>query len=70
MKKDSISVTILPGTDTLVIRKDSSSRVFILTDDSIIISRDTLVVLLKYMLTNEIINHKIMEGLLEELHTE
>jgi hypothetical protein len=70
MKKDSISVTLLPNTDTLVIRKSSDSRVFILTDNSIIISKDTLVVLLKYMMKNDLINHKIMEGLLEELHTE
>jgi hypothetical protein len=70
MKKDSISVTLLPNTDTLVIRKSSDSRVFILTDNSIIISKDTLVVLLKYMMKNDLINHKIIEGLLEELHTE
>lgn len=70
MKKDSISVTVLPGTSTLVIRKDEDSRVFILTNDSIIISKDTLVVLLKYMLMNNLINHKIFEGLLEEIHTE
>lgn len=70
MNKDSISITVLPGTDTLVIRKNATSRVFILTDDSIIISRDTLVVLLKYMVMNDLINHKILEGLLEELHTE
>lgn len=70
MRKDSISVTSLPGTETLVIRKDADSKVFILTDDSIIISKETLVILLKYMMTNDIINHKIFEGLLEELHTE
>lgn len=70
MKKDSISISALPGTDTLVIRKDKDSRVFILTDDSIIISKSTLIVLLKYMMKNNIINHKTLEGLLEELHTE
>lgn len=70
MRKDSISVTLLPGTETLVIRKDEGSRVFILTNDSIIISKDTLVVLLKYMMQNNLINHKVFEGLLEELHTE
>jgi hypothetical protein len=70
MKKDSISVISLPGTNTLIIRKDENSRVFILTNDSIIISKDTLVVLLKYMLINNLINHKIFEGLLEELYTE
>lgn len=70
MKKDSISITALPGTDTLVIRKESDSRVFILTDDSIIISKGTLVVLLKYMMEHNMINHKTIEGLLEEFHTE
>lgn len=70
MKKDSISVTLLPNTDTLVVRKNSESRVFILTDDSIIISKDTLVILLKYMMKNNLINPKIIEGLLEEIYTE
>jgi len=70
MNKDTISITALPGTDTLVIRKNSDSRVFILTDDSIIIGKDTLVVLLKYMMINNMINYKIIEGLLEEVHTE
>jgi hypothetical protein len=70
MRKDSISITLLPGTDTLVIRKGEDSRVFILTNDSIIISKDTLVVLLKYMMKNNLINPKILEGLLEEVHTE
>ena len=70
MKKDSISVTLLPGTDTLVIQKEDDSRVFILTKNSIIISRNTLVVLLKYMMHNNLINHRVLEGLLEELHTE
>lgn len=70
MNKDSVSITLLPGTETLVIRKDSESRVFILTDDSIIISRNTLVVLLKYMMEHNMINHKAIEGLLEEFHTE
>lgn len=70
MNKDSITINLLPGTETLVIRKDSNSRVFILTDDSIIISKSTLVVLLKHMMEHNIINHKTIEGLLEELHTE
>jgi hypothetical protein len=70
MKKDSISVTLLAGTDTVVIRKGENSRAFILTNDSIIINKDTLVVLLKYMMINNLINHKVLEGLLEELHTE
>jgi hypothetical protein len=70
MNKDSISVTLLPGTETLVIRKDSDSRVFILTSDSIIISKNTLIVILKYMMEHDMINHKTLEGLLEEFHTE
>lgn len=70
MKKDSITVNLLPSTDTLVIRKDADSRVFILTNDSIIIGRDTLILLLKHMMKYDLINHKVIEGLLEEIHTE
>lgn len=70
MNKDSISIMVLPGTDTIVVRKDPNSRVFILTNDSIIINKDTLVILLKYMMNTNILSHKIFEGLLEEIHTE
>ncbi len=70
MNKDNVSITLLPGTETLVIRKNSDSRVFILTADSIIISRNTLIVLLKYMMEHNMINHKTVEGLLEEFYTE
>lgn len=70
MKKDSVLVTVLPNADTIVIKKSSDSRVFILTDDSIIIGKDTLIMILRYLLLNNIINHKIIEGLLEEIHTE
>jgi len=70
MNKDSISITLLPGTETLVIKKAIDSRVFILTTDSIIMSRNTLIVILKYMMEHDMINHKTIEGLIEEFHTE
>lgn len=70
MNNDSIYISLLPGTETVVIRKNNKSRVFILTDDSIIISKDTLMILFMYMMKHRLINHKTIEGLLEELHTE
>jgi len=70
MNKDSIYISLLPGTETVVIRKNNESRVFILTNDSIIISKDTLMILFMYMMKHNLINHKTIEGLLEELHTE
>ena len=68
--KDKVSIFSLPGTNTLVIRKDKGSNAFILTEDSLIISKETLLILLNYMVKNDIISPKALVGILEERNTE
>jgi len=68
--KDKVSIFSLPGTNTLVIRKDKGSNAFILTEDSLIISKETLLILLNYMVKNNIISPKALVGILEEINTE
>jgi hypothetical protein len=68
--KGKIYLTELPGTETLVIRKDRDSTVFILTADSIIVSKAMLITLLNHMIKNNFLSVKTIEGLLEEYNTE
>lgn len=72
MKKsaDRIQITFLDGTDTLVLKKRKNSRVFITTDDSIIIGSQTLMTIINYLVSTEKISPKILIGILEEYNTE
>lgn len=65
-------LTILPlaGTNTLVIRKQDNSTIFLTTPDSVIINIDTFIILINAMIKKEILNKKLIEGMLEEAHTE
>lgn len=67
---ESLKIIPLAGSDTLVIRKEKDSRFFITTSDSIVISRDALVMLLNFLVKNEYIHAKTLEGILEEVNTE
>ena len=72
MKKsaDRIQITFLEGTDTLVLKKRKNSRVFITTDDSIIIGSQTFMTIVNYLVSTEKISPKILVGILEEYNTE
>jgi hypothetical protein len=67
--KDTVSINLLNGTDTLVIKKHPDSRVFISTNDSIILGRGTLIQLLYSLVKNGIISEKVLQGIIEEIHT-
>jgi len=71
LKRDKSAVTIrlLSGTDTVVIGKSIDSTVFVTTPDSLIISREALIIILNYMIKNDILHPKVIEGILEETHT-
>jgi hypothetical protein len=67
--EERLTILLLAGTDTIVIRKQDKSSVFITTPDSIIISRDSLILLLNFLMKRNILDIKVIEGLLEEAHT-
>lgn len=67
---DSVTITFLPGHNVIVMKKAPSSQVFITTDDSIVIGKDTIITLLNYLVKNEVISHKVIGGILEEYNTE
>ena len=69
MSKDTLSVLLLKGTDTLVIKKPPNSNIFITSSDSIIINRMNLFIILRFLIKNDMVSTKIIKGLLEELNT-
>lgn len=52
--------------NTLVIRQINGGRYFLATDDSIVISVDTLAFILKFMITNGYLSPKVLETILQE----
>jgi hypothetical protein len=68
--EEKLTVLTLGGANTLVIRKTTDSRFFITTDDSIIISRDALITLLNFLVSNGFLHPKVLHGILEQTNTE
>lgn len=67
--EDYLTVLLLAGTDTLVLRKTADSRIFINTEDSIIINKANLILILNFLVKKGLISSKVIEGMLEEAHT-
>ena len=67
---EKLSVLTLGGSDTLVIKKSKDSHFFITTPDSFIIGKDGFVTLLNFLVTNGFVHPKVLQGILEEVHTE
>jgi hypothetical protein len=64
-----IRLTLLPGVDTVIIKKDSGAKDFITTPDSFIVRKDILMNIILGLLKQEIINEKVLEGLLEDYNS-
>ena len=69
MAEEKLQILSLAGTNTLVIRKSSDSRLFITTPDSIIIGLDGLAFLVNYIVKHEILSPVVLMGILEEYNT-
>lgn len=60
-----LTVTKIPHLNTLVI-KQVGKKFFISTVDSIVIDVPGLAFLIKFLVMNKIISHKVLEGILDE----
>ena len=60
-----LTVTKIPHLNTLVI-KQRGKKFFISTQDSIVIDVVGLSFIIKFLVMNNIISHKILEGILDE----
>ncbi len=62
-----IEITFLPGVDSIVIK--GKGKAFLTTKDAVIINRNMLTQIVVIMLQKGYIDHKIIEGVLEDVHT-
>lgn len=65
--KSRLSVIRLPGKSTLIIRQEGSKGFFVSSDDVIVIEIPALMFLIKFLIQNEFINKKALEGILSEI---
>lgn len=68
-EKQRLAILQLPGTETLIIKKEADSSVFRTTAESIIMNKEVLIFILRFMIKNEIIHPGVILGMLEEINT-
>lgn len=64
-----LRVSRIPKLNTIVIRQDLGRGFFISSPSSIVIGIDTLAFILKFLIDNEYMSPKVLEGILEEYNT-
>jgi len=62
-----VEITFLSGVNSIIIK--GKDKAFITTKDSVIFDKSMLTYIIVAMLKEGYINHKIIEGVLEEIHT-
>jgi hypothetical protein len=61
-----LTVTRIPNMNTIVIRQLEGKDFFITSKDSIVIGIDSLAFILKFLVMNNLMSYKVLEGILEE----
>jgi hypothetical protein len=64
-----LTVTRIPNMNTIVIRQFEGKDFFITSKDSIVIGIDSLAFILNFLVLNNFISHKVLEGILEDKET-
>lgn len=64
-----LTVTKLNHLSSLVIKQLEGKDFFISTPDSIVISINSLAFILKFLIENDFMSYKVLEGILEEYHS-
>jgi len=65
-----LKVSKIPKLNTIVVKQDKERAFFIASPTSLVISVDTLAFLLKFLIDNGYVSHKVLEGVLEEYNTD
>jgi len=63
-----IRIIKLKGLNAISIQKDKDDKTFISTNDGIVIGIPTLSYLIRYLVVNEYMSPKVLEGILEEYY--
>lgn len=64
-----LRISRIPKLNTIVIRQDQERTFFIASPSSIVLGIDTFSFILKFLVENGYISHKILEGILEEYNS-
>jgi hypothetical protein len=64
-----LKVSRIPKLSTLVLRQDMERSFFVASPTSIVIGISTLAFILKFLIDNDYISYKVLEGVLEEYHS-
>ncbi len=62
-----VEITYLVGANSIIIK--GKERAFITTKDSVIFNRDMLTQMILVMLAKGYLDHRVFEGILEEINT-
>jgi hypothetical protein len=63
---DDLKITLLPAIDLIVIKKKPGSKLFISTQESVMINREVLYQIIRAMLFNNLLDTKVFEDILKE----
>jgi hypothetical protein len=63
---DDLRITLFPAMDIIVIRKSPNSKLFISTQESILINKEVLYQIIRAMVLNNLFDPEVLEGMLEE----
>lgn len=64
-----LTVTKIPKLNTLVIKQVDGRDFFIAAPNVLVISVSSLSFLLKFLVDNEFLSYRVLEGVLEEYHS-
>jgi hypothetical protein len=64
-----LTVQKIEHLNTIVLRQVGGNGFFIAADNSIIISVKTLAYILQFLINNEYLSFRVLEGILEEFHS-
>jgi hypothetical protein len=65
MEDTTLKITKLPFIDTIII-KQRGRRFFLSTRDSIVIDTEGLELILRFLVMNDMLDHKVLERILDE----
>jgi hypothetical protein len=64
-----LKITRLPKTNTLIIKQEDGNGFFVGSRNCLVINIPSLIFILNFLVKNELIEHQVLEGILEDYHT-
>jgi hypothetical protein len=64
-----LKITRLPKTNTLIIKQEDGNDFFVGSRNCLVINIPSYVFILNFLVKNEIIDHQVLEGIMEDYHT-